>query len=1317
MYAIQIVIPIIISIWIYLWFMKKQLSHYLGIDVQFVLKRWWALLCISKEKKIEKSKLTDNDVISNIKKMLKPSPEDPKIIMDENSCDSISFYGADQKDNSLFIKMNHRRYHIVELMLQVTLSDGRVYVLPDYPNTISMKSTVQKWSASGLKIELLEPRQRWRITYNGFLRNQCQGNVTNNDNVEHIRLNFIFIGKPRSLEWPGDWSTYLHADALAREPWKSPDWMHKIKSIDYTGFDLWGSIIGQITFKDSSSNSFYLRGLCQRRWGKHESYQFHRTVNFFGVTQHGAMYYLGVSNTKHSFSHMQYGHLEDAGGTITKIDWTDLKLSDFEKEDAVPKMNYKIAFEAAGKRYNSIINNSISNAITCYNGQSWCWTCTTRNLRVQLNGSSGVGLMITCHPYTGSKQVKNSIPKIQYITRPDTFAQKDAYILHFADKQCQNEDIVGGKGYSLAILTSILTDNFAVPQGFCVTSLALERQLQHFEQLQSLITDIIDISCGKKKDNLENCCQKAVSIIRSTPVKEEIADAILHSLKELDSSASEKDICAPRYAVRSSAVGEDSEETSAAGQNSTYLGVKNANDVIKSVAKCWASLFSYQSVEYRRQNGLPIKASMGVCVQRMVDAEAAGVMFTRHPTTGDPSSIIITANYGLGETVVSGKVEPDTLTIHRNWDNTLTVDTLVLGNKEEKIVLSDDGVITSGLSEQEIKKASISDAIALRLAKIGLNLETFFGSPRDVEWAVIGEQIYLLQARPITTINAWTDFEIIHELDSGVPCDVSLMTFANIGEVLPYPITPLSISTVMKVLNVSLSAKFNKFDCTYLHMVGMRCAINYLDSVLQDVSEEITMTNKMIDLAVCGRVVTTPEMHKAAIEKYGIVSKLRGIRMFCDTFKTIWRNDVAVKKTIDIYHNYILNANDFDTPHDLYNTLNKKYGEIFLLGKGHNLASLVSVTYQMIAMLLLTNGNDKFTSDHLADIAILLSSCTNVVSTEVPIALGKIAACIKNSGKAEEFKKIEAANVMDWLKLNCPPAMEKLQVFFDVHGHRGIQEIDLYAEPWSLKRDSIINTIQVLATSVGENYVNKTLSVQETIASLKTPISSFLKLLLQKVIPVCRKAVTLREMTKNVTVSAIHTLRLAYRRLGTLMVTKSYIPDEQLIFFMTHQEIGQLLNSHNPLLVRKALRRRKIYQKIAKVKYPEFSTGMPIPMQEEMVDVPLSEGCTRIEGTSVCGGSVLARACVITDLSEAKNIQHGDILITHCTDIGWSPYFPLLTGIVTELGGLISHGAVVAREYGLPCIVGAKRATQFFQTGDTVLLSGDVGTLQLIEKA
>ncbi|EFN79325.1 Probable phosphoenolpyruvate synthase [Harpegnathos saltator] len=1239
------------------------------LDIQFSLKLWWALWCISKEKKT-KSKFTDGEITSNLKEIFKPCPDNPRIIMDENSCDSVLFYGADQQGNSLFVKMNHRGYRITESALQVTLSDGRVYVLPDYPHTVVMDGTGQKWSASGLKIELLEPRRRWRITYNGLLRNQCFDDALSDDNVEHIRLNFIFIGNS-SFEWPGDWSTRLHAAALAHEPWKGPDWMHKIKLLDYTGFDQWGSAIGQVTFKDSTASALYLRGFCQRRWGKHEFDQFHRTVTFLGVAASGAMYCLGVSRSKNSFSHMRFGHVNNTNETQSKVDWTDLTMEDFEKQGDYVPANYRIKFRANAVEYDAVINHTGSEAINYYNGQPWRWAVSIRNLHIKLNGSKGAGLMIVCYPHrTGPNEMKVPTARIQHLKRPETLMHRDNFVLHFADKQCQNESVVGGKGCSLAILTSIKTDDFVIPRGFCVTNFALERQLEHDKQLRDMITDIVDVGCtigrNKKEEDLKNCCEKTVSVVQNTPVEEHVKQAILDALKKLESydemNGGETNTANNRYAVRSSAIGEDSEETSAAGQNSTYLGVHTADGVIESVAKCWASLYSYQSVEYRRQNGLPLKACMGVCVQKMVNAEAAGVMFTRHPTTGDPSSIIITANYGLGETVVSGTVEPDTLTIRRKWDNTLAVSATVLGSKEHKISLSDDGVMMNNLSEGETRKISISDAIALRVAEIGLHLESFFGSARDVEWAVVDEQIYLLQARPITTINAWTDFELTHELDSGVPADVDLMTFANVGEVLPRPVCPLSITTILRVLNMS---------------VGL----------------------KSFDIAVCGQVVTTPEVHMTAVRKLGVAGIKQVVHEIINMFKWAWINERIVKEATKVYHKYELNANEFQTAHELYNVINKKYAEIFLLGMYHTHTSRVSVCYQMLAMSLLTAKSNDITPEHIADIAVLLSSCTNVIGTEVPIALSKIAVCIRRCGKAKDFVKVEPANATDWLKSNCPAAAEELLAFYDMHGHRCVQEMDFISEPWILEPDTIISTIQSLVTSIEENYVCKTLSVQETIASLKTPMPSVTKWFLQKVIPLSRKAVTRREMTKNFAVFAIHKMRMAYRRLGILMVKENYIPDENLIFFLTNYEIARLLNSHhNPLIVRKALRRRKIYHQASKVEYPEFCTGMPMPIQT--FDIALYKNSTKVEGTAVCGGSIMARACVITDLSEAKSIQHGDILITHCTDIGWSPYFPLLGGIVTELGGLISHGAVVAREYGLPCIVGAKHATQVFQTGN-----------------
>lgn len=291
-------------------------------------------------------------------------------------------------------------------------------------------------------------------------------------------------------------------------------------------------------------------------------------------------------------------------------------------------------------------------------------------------------------------------------------------------------------------------------------------------------------------------------------------------------------------------------------------------------------------------------------------------------------------------------------------DDTLVISASLVGSKEQKLSLKDDVVTRCTPSEQETMNISISDATALRLAKIGLHLESLFGSARDVEWAIIGERIFLLQARPITTINTWTDFELMHELDSEVPPDVDLITFSNVGEVLPRPISPLSSSTIIKVLNLVIGGKFN-FDCTYLHLINMRCAMNYcnvsiciyaficiyrmskpidnffpfflLKAALQDVDKEITIANKMLDVAICGRVIMTSEIHRLAVKKYGIQSGWRKMYLMYDTFKAAWMSDAIVRAATDMSNKFILNTNEFDTPRNLYNVINKKYKEIYLV--------------------------------------------------------------------------------------------------------------------------------------------------------------------------------------------------------------------------------------------------------------------------------------------------------------------------------------------------------------------------------------------------
>lgn len=191
----------------------------------------------------------------------------------------------------------------------------------------------------------------------------------------------------------------------------------------------------------------------------------------------------------------------------------------------------------------------------------------------------------------------------------------------------------------------------------------------------------------------------------------------------------------------------------------------------------------------------------------------------------------------------------------------------------------------------------------------------------------------------------------------------------------------------------------------------------------------------------------------------------------------------------------------------------------------------------------------------------------------------------------------------------------------------------------------------------------------------------------------------------------VHEIRKAYCYLAENMQKNGLLPDKNLIFFLTHQEIDVLLKdrSRNDL-ISKAIRRRRLHPELRKLQFDEFHWGLTIPRNTEADCHGLAD-LVKVIGTPVCEGKITARACVVKSFDEVSKIRAGDILIAHSTDIAWSPYFPILSGVVTELGGLISHGAVVAREYGLPCIIGATNATKIIKDGEEICMDASAGII------
>ncbi|GIY06302.1 putative phosphoenolpyruvate synthase [Caerostris darwini] len=253
-----------------------------------------------------------------------------------------------------------------------------------------------------------------------------------------------------------------------------------------------------------------------------------------------------------------------------------------------------------------------------------------------------------------------------------------------------------------------------------------------------------------------------------------------------------------------------------------------------------------------------------------------------------------------------------------------------------------------------------------------------------------------------------------------------------------------------------------------------------------------------------------------------------------------------------------------------------------------------------------------------------------------------------------------------------------------------------------------------LAGTSKESRKKKEESIENVLSQLNVPLSFISKWYLRFTLPNCRRGVRAREYTKSITTKAFDYWRRGYRRLGKLMVSEGRLPDEGLVFFLTLDEIYNLLTTRSPGIISRANCRRKIFPTVDKYKFSEIMKGLPKPINDDDESAETYEFVADLTmtGIPVSQGVVKGYARVAVSLEEAANLKPGEILITYYTDIGWSPYFPILSGVVTELGGLISHGAVVSREYGLPCVVGLQGATKRFHTGDYVLLDGKRGILQ-----
>ena len=730
-------------------------------------------------------------------------------------------------------------------------------------------------------------------------------------------------------------------------------------------------------------------------------------------------------------------------------------------------------------------------------------------------------------------------------------------------------------------------------------------------------------------------------------------------------------------AVRSSALDEDGSDASFAGQYETVLNVEGLDALQRAIRQCLASLQSHRAMSYRGdatscQGNTTGNVQMCVVVQCMVNARTAGVLFTADPVSARRDRLVIDAVRGLGEALVSGEATPDHYEL--NLHDAIVVRDLVDGSA-----------------------AILSDVEIMQLAQQARDAAARFGESLDTEWAIDQNgKIFWLQARPVTTLPA-----DLNEFDSGCrPTDV--MTTGNIGEMMPGAVCPLTLSVTLRGIeyafqnmDIMLGAQKTVEDdykqvCSFyghwfFNLSGKVANSGYIAG----------MSASEAGYSICGEEV--PALQEPKRMPWWIRARggWRFLRFLQDAEKTV---DAFEKKLHGEFRTPF-----FDTPCEQIKHIDAMLWWVLEVEDVHVRSSSSSAVAGGVLQGVIAKG-ERPTQEHLGELARLMAGATGVISAELVQELDVIVEHIAEDHHVTQFCTGEAQDVQLWLQSDAAGKTGKLfSAFLARHGHRAYRELCVRERGWAEDPLPLIRTLQVSARACLTGAPKK---VAETNAIDSGEYNGFIRWLLPRV----HNGIRRRERTKSLLVYVTREVGKAYRHLGRLLVTANVLPDEDLVYFFSHEELRACDGVPSVLQVKHAIKRRAAMDYQNRLQFPFLLQGKPEPLAIGATGV----GSGVLTGRPVSAGCVEGICRVALSPEEAAQLQPGEILVAPITDVAWTPYFSVIAGLATDIGSSVSHGAVIAREYGLPAVVNLRSATTQFRTGDRVRLDGGKGTLELV---
>ncbi len=864
---------------------------------------------------------------------------------------------------------------------------------------------------------------------------------------------------------------------------------------------------------------------------------------------------------------------------------------------------------------------------------------------------------------------------------------------------------VGGKGANLGEMTKA---GFPVPPGFCVTTAAFDLFMDGMEDIYDELEQVRIDDLDAIREIGENVRGRIVG----QAVPSDIREAVLSAWRETGEEHA--------YAVRSSATAEDLPDASFAGQQDTYLNVVGEEALMDSVRRCWTSLFTDRAILYRVKNGFPHRdVKLSVVVQRMVMSEKSGTLFTADPLTGHRYTLTIDASFGLGEALVSGLVTPDNYHVDKR---SMRISDITVSEKKLAIYpVKEGGTEKVEIGEERMHQRVLTDAEVTELAEMAVEVERHYGIPQDMEWAFESGELYLLQTRPITSLYPIEGLEYP---------EGQLGIFFSSGhqQGMTNAMTTLSRSALSMMAPIGQVE--GEYRTRYMRSAGSRLFMDITLLLRHRILRKGVMRGisqfDMLAPEALRQLMKRPEFKRSpsAHIPLSFVPKFMGFgrRLYLGIWKKnhsgfLERTNALIRKRVFSFEDRLQ-----QTP------VGKERLEVIT----REMQGFFSFIFEfwipeaaagIAATKMLEEDTEKWLGEE-ASHEISLGIPGNVVN-EMNLMLGDIAEYVKAHPDLKDAFESMGDDVAGWFEKvegleGSSGFMKMWSRFMDTYGMRGASEIDMASPRWY---EDPLPVLKVIADNVNreESYrqrFEKQAARREEVFEqlLKTAGRGFLgrrEKRLRRLYSTMVEIGGMREHHKFAAVKYMAVIKESLKAVAEELVRRDLIQSSDDIWFLEWGELIRIWEDSGTDWKKLVEERRQEHIRDQRLSPPIIITsdGETPFVDYTVKDAP--EGA--LLGNPVSSGVVEGTVHVIHD-PVAENLSPGEILVTKFTDPGWTPLFINAGAVVLEVGGALTHGAVVAREYGIPAVVGVRNATSELRTGQRIRVDGNRGIVEVLEE-